>query len=108
MSNKSPVEVIAEVLRAHVYPATSSLIQSGETLGYRCRCGELISVAAKDPGHHAHLAAEVVKALGGLTLESCHYSAFDTVAVRGGQTSTYIGERSACRWVSDWTPEVAP
>lgn len=26
----------------------------------------------------------------------------------GGQTSTYIGERSACRWVSDWTPEVAP
>ena len=62
----------------------------------------------KDPGHHAHLAAEVVKALGGLTLESCHYSAFDTVAVRGGQTSTYIGERSACRWVSDWTPEVAP
>ena len=98
--SKSAVEVIAEVLMKHGRTPESHTI-AGHAPLYRCGCDPL-GQPPRWPGaeHARHVAAEVDKALGGLTRDHDY-----NVLVDGAGRAVRLD--NVARWIGGWTPEEA-
>ena len=102
MSDKSAVEVIAGVLESHLLRYN---------IGHECTCGGWLDTG---PGYRRvvhnwqeHLAAEIDKALGGLSRElriNSMSSAGCTTDTKTGETTWHSDIRRDARWVGGWTP----
>ena len=98
MSDMSAVEVIAGVLAGH---RKSWYVQSGVATCTGCDWTRFGTISRTDEAHQKHLAAEVDKALGGLTRE----------VSKGTRVCSLAGAEhegmAHGHWIGGWTPEEA-
>lgn len=97
-------KLIAQVLQQHHFVTE---LQFDGTKLYHCEkcCGTKVCVAHSVEEYRAHLAAEINKALGGLTRETrtnAMSSSGMTTNYNTGEIVSYSDIRRDARWASGW------